>query len=88
MIEYLNEPVTVELRYYESQKTRPLAFIWRGHRYQIESWGRESAEIRDGKAAQCYLVQTAHLETWELCQDNETAQWVLVRHWAAGHRVV
>jgi hypothetical protein len=88
MVEYINEPVSVEVRFYESQNARPLAFVWKGHRYQIESWGRDNAVIREGRAVQCYLVQTAHQETWELCQDKETAQWVLARHWAERYRVV
>ncbi len=88
MVEFINEPVSVEVRLHSSQQARPLAFLWRGHRYEIESWGREGAEIRDGRAVHCYLVQTAHLDTWELCQDKETAQWLLVRHWAGTYRVV
>ena len=87
MVEYINEPVSVEVRMRQRQPARPLAFIWQGRRYQIESWGRENVETRDGRSLHCYLVQTAHYESWELCQDKETAQWVIARHWAGRCRV-
>jgi len=66
----------------------PLAFVWRGRRFPIESWGRESTEVQGGRTVHCYLVQTAGLETWELCQDIETVQWALIRHWARKYRIV
>jgi len=88
MVEFVNEPVSVEVQLSHDGKPRPLAFVWRGRRFQVDSWGRESTETRDGRAAYCCLVQTASLETWELCQDTETMQWTLVRHWAGKHRAV
>jgi hypothetical protein len=88
MIEFINEPVTVEVRVQAGGTARPLGFVWHGHRYQIESWGRESDETREGRVRHCYLVQTPGPETWELCQDTETAQWTLVRHWAGKYRTV
>jgi len=88
MIEFINEPVSIEAQPRRDETVRPLAFLWRGHRFQIESWGRESLETRDGRAVRCHLVQTAGPETWELCQDGETAQWTLTRHWARKYQVV
>lgn len=88
MLEFINEPVSVEVQLYQEEKVRPRAFLWRGRRFQLESWGRESTEIRDGHTVHCYLVQTAGPETWELCQDTETAQWTLTRHWASRFTVV
>jgi hypothetical protein len=88
MLEFINEPVTVEVRVPPDGTVRPLAFVWRGRRLQIESWGRESTETRDGRTLHCYLIQTPGPETWELCQDTETAQWLLARHWAERYRAV
>ncbi len=88
MVEFVNEPVTVEVRLRRDGTARPLAFEWRGRRFQIESWGRQSTETREGMAVRCHLVQTAGLETWELCQNKETSQWILTRHWVTGHRTV
>jgi len=88
MVEFVNEPINVEVQLRPDGTPRPLAFVWRGRRLQITSWGRQSAEAQDGRSSQCHLVQTADLETWELCQDTDTAQWTLVRHWAHQRRAV
>jgi hypothetical protein len=86
MVEFIREPVSVEVQLRRDGTVRPMAFGWRGHRYEIESWGRESRETSEGNAVHCYLVQTAGFTTWELCQDVEAAQWTLVRRWAGRHR--
>jgi PncC family amidohydrolase len=88
MLEFIDELVSVEVHVLPDGSVRPLAFVWQGHRYQIESWGRESTETRDGRTLRCYLIQTAGPQTWELCQDTETAQWTLTRHWADKYRAV
>ena len=88
MLEFINELVSVEVLLDGENAVRPRAFVWRGRRFHIESWGRESIGTRDGCPCHCYLVQTGDLETWELCQDTETAQWTLTRHWASRHRAV
>jgi hypothetical protein len=85
MVEFINEPVSVEAKARHDGVFLPLAFVWRGRRYQIESWGRESAEVREGRSVHRYMVQSTNLETWELCLDTETAQWTLTRHWARKH---
>jgi hypothetical protein len=88
MLEFINEPVSVEIRVLPDGTVRPLAFVWHAQRYQIESWGRQSDETREGHRVRCHLVQTSGAETWELCQDTETAQWTLARHWADTYRAV
>ena len=88
MLEFINEPVSVEVRLRQGETVSPLAFLWRGRRFQIESWGRESVKTWEGRTVHCYLVQTAGPETWELCRDTETAQWTLTRHWATKVQIV
>lgn len=88
MLKYVNEPLNVEGHRTAEGTFRPLAFTWQGRRYSIESWGRESTKENGGTTVRCYLVQTAGGETWELCQDKETAQWTLTRHWAVRSRIV
>jgi hypothetical protein len=88
MVEFINEPVSVEVRLRLDETALPLAFVWRGRRFQIESWGRESTEMQDSRMVHRYLVQSKGLETWELAQDIETAQWTLVRHWARKYQMV
>jgi hypothetical protein len=83
MVEFINAPVSVDLHIRKDGTVLPLAFSWRFHHYRIESWGRENSETAEGRTRHCYLVQTPGLVTWELCQDVETAQWHLVRRWAA-----
>jgi hypothetical protein len=88
MLELINEVVGVEVRVRGNETALPLAFVWRGQRYDIESWGRESSKMEGGRALHCHLVQTPGGDTWELCQDVEMARWTLVRHWAGRYRTV
>lgn len=81
-VQFVNEAISVEVMPRQAGESRPLAFVWRGRRLQIESWGRDGSETLRNRAVHCHLVQTVGFETWELCQDIETAQWTLVRHWA------
>jgi hypothetical protein len=88
MLEFINEPVSVEVRLHEDGSVIPFAFMWRGRRLQVESWGRESSETMDnGRTVRGYLVQTAGQETWQLRLDTEAAQWTLARHWAPSYQV-
>lgn len=82
MVEFVNEPLIVQTELRKNEMIRPVAFLWRGKRFQIEAWGRESTQELESQAVHCYLVQTAGAETWELCHDREKAQWTLARHWA------
>lgn len=82
VLAFINEPVSVKLREHRGTTLLPTAFVWRGRRFEIDSWGRQSAKVQGGQPFQCHLVQTADRQTWELCQDEETAQWTLTRHWA------
>lgn len=88
IFEVLNEQVSVEVRVRENGSVLPTAFAWRSRRYQVTSWGRESAHTTGRPGIYCYLVQTTGPETWELCYDTETAQWTLARHWAARPQAV
>jgi hypothetical protein len=88
MVEFVGEVVGVEVQLRGDGTARPLAFLWGGRRLQIEAWGRERTEEGNDGARRCYLVQTAGPETWELCQDLETAQWTLTRHWAKQYGAV
>ena len=88
MFELVNEPVSVELQLRRDGMPRPLAFAWRGRRYEVTSWGREGTVTRGDREVHCYLVQTGGFESWELCRDVETAQWTLARHWARKYRAV
>lgn len=87
MVEFVNEPVDVEIRVRSNGTGRPLAFVWRGRRYEVESWGREAHEEREGRAVRCHLVQTAGAGTWELCRDAETGVWTLTRRWPPERRL-
>lgn len=82
-VSFVNKPVSVEVLLREDGTSRPVAFVWRGQRLQIESWGREGTKTSHGRSLRCFLVQTAGHQTWELCQDIETAQWVIARRWSA-----
>jgi hypothetical protein len=88
MIEFINEPVAVEGQIRPDQTMRPLAFVWHSRRYAVLSWGREATKTQEGRTMNCHLVRTAGFETWELCQDTETAQWTLTRHWARKYGIV
>ena len=86
-LSFVNEPAAVEVGHRRDGTVVPLAFVWQGRRYEIESWGRENEKVAGERAVRCYLVQTAGAETWELCLDKETAQWTILRRWAGRFRV-
>jgi hypothetical protein len=88
MVEYINEPVAVEVQLRPDGAVKPLAFVWHGRRFQVQSWGRETEETHEGRAVRRYMVQTAGPQTWELCQEIETAHWTLARRWAGSTRTV
>ena len=88
MLDFVREPVSVEVRIRPDGTGLPLAFVWQGRRYEIVSWGRESSETQEGRDVRCYLVQTAGPQTWELCLDLEMGQWILNRRWPGKPRVV
>jgi hypothetical protein len=88
MLEFMDEPVDVEVQVRSDGTVRPLAFVWHERRYEIQSWGRESDQERDGREVHCFLVQTAGPETWELCRDVELTRWTLARRWSTGQRLV
>jgi nicotinamide-nucleotide amidase len=85
--EFVNETVSVEIQLRRDETVRPVAFVWRGQRFKIASWGRESTKEQNERTLHCHLVQTSGGETWELCQDTEAAQWTLTRHWAGKLRI-
>jgi hypothetical protein len=90
MIEFVDQTVNVEVRLRKDGTAVPLAFAWNRRRYEVVSWGRVNTKSKgEGEGThRCHLVQTAGPETWELCQDTETAQWTLTRHWARDPRIV
>lgn len=88
MVEFIDEPVSVDVQVRSDGTATPFGFAWRSRHYRIESWGRQRTETKDSRTRRCYLVQTAGGETWELCRDMETAQWRLVRHWGSGPQAV
>ena len=88
MVEFIDEAVSVETQLRRDGMSRPTAFLWRGRRFQITSWGREGATTREGRACTYHLVQTPDLESWELCQDTETGGWTLARRWPRERRAV
>lgn len=81
MVEFLDEPVDVEVQIRSGAGSRLMAFTWQGRRYQITSWGREEDREQDGRHLHCLLVQTAGPETWELCREAESGRWLLARRW-------
>lgn len=88
MVEFVNEPVMVEAQPRPDQPPRPLAFVWRGMRYAVASWGREGAETHDGETFYCYLVQTEGAETWQLCRHEADGTWMVRRRWPRGPQAV
>jgi hypothetical protein len=87
-MEFINETVSVEVYARPEGGVRPLAFRWGERRYEIQSWGREATRTVSGRDMRCHLVQTAGPETWELCRDLETGQWILSRRWPSNYQVV
>jgi nicotinamide-nucleotide amidase len=81
MVEFLDEPIDVELHARSGGPGRPSAFSWQGRRYEITSWGREEDREQAGRPMHCLLVQTAGPETWELCREADGGRWLIARRW-------
>lgn len=81
MVEFLGEPIDVEIQVRAGGKSRPVAFSWQGRRYEITSWGREEDREQGARPMHCLLVQTAGPETWELCREADGNRWLLSRRW-------
>jgi len=79
--ETVNQPVLVEARFLPDGRVQPIAFKWREHTRRVVDHGREWDETLEGTTWHCYLVQTAHHETFELRLDDDEARWVLARAW-------
>lgn len=88
MLQFINEPVFVSSTQDKHGTPMPQTFAWQGRTHTITAWGRSDVKMCDDRRIRCHMVQTSDLETWELCQDAETAQWTLMRHWAARGRIV
>jgi hypothetical protein len=87
MVEFVDEAVGVETRLRQDGMAVPNAFLWRGRRYQITSWGRESATMCDVRACCCHLFQTDGLVGWGMGQDLTTGGWTLFPRWPRKQRV-
>jgi len=88
MIEFIDEPVGVDVQMHPDGTVIPLGFTWHTHHLKIGSWGRQRIGTHDGRRHHFYLVQTLDGDTWELGRDAETAQWRLMRHWAVRHTMI
>jgi hypothetical protein len=88
MVEFLSEPAMVETQPRREGPPRPVAFVWRGLRYVVASWGREGEETYDDDAFYCFLVQTEGPETWQLCRHEADGVWIVRRRWPRGPQAV
>lgn len=77
----LDEPVAVQVRFSADGRVRPTAFLWRGQRHALVSWGRQWTAESDDGAWRCFLVQTVNGDAAELRWNQRTHQWWLVRIW-------
>jgi hypothetical protein len=85
-VEFINETILVEIRLRPAGDVVPLAFTWRGRRYQVTGMGRQWQEDgAAGHAWQCYLVQAGDADTFELRSEPATGQWLLARAWRSRH---
>ena len=79
--EMVDQPILVEAHFGPDGRLQPAAFKWQGQIRRIVDHGREWDEAVEGTTWHCYLVQTAHHETFELRLDEAGARWVLARAW-------
>ena len=68
-------PIAVEARFNPDGSLQPLAFEYKGRRYQPLSHGRQWEQ--DGRKH--FLVMTPGREVFEICYLPSQAQWRLVR---------
>jgi hypothetical protein len=73
-MQFVNQPVPVEVRISAEGTPQPIAFAWASRRYQIASYGRTWVE--DG--VRCFLVMTPLNEIFELRLLTD-GRWILTR---------
>lgn len=84
--EYVNEPVTVQLRAVQRGRpmdagAQPVAFRWRGHTYSLAGLGRQWEEEDQDQVRRCFLAETANGDIVDLRWSTDTDQWRLWRIW-------
>jgi hypothetical protein len=72
-----NEVVTVEAHLLPNGKVQPIAFTWRGRRWQVSGLGRQWDDA-DGRHV---LVTTPDQSRFELCLASDQGSWQLLRAW-------
>ena len=75
------QPVTVELPAGGGRDALPVAFWWRGRRYDLAGYGRRWQAGETGEPWQCHLAQTRTGDTVELRRHQHTGEWQLARAW-------
>lgn len=76
-MEFLHEPVAVEVYFEQDGHLRLRNFFWEGSIYQVSAMGRS---WREGKYYH-FLVMTSLGETFELTLDTEKLRWWIERKW-------
>jgi hypothetical protein len=80
-MEFINQPVLVEMRFLPDGQVQPRAFRWRNQVHPIVDVGRQWQEQADETTWHCYLVRTVDGSTFELRLDEAGARWLLARAW-------
>ncbi len=80
-VEFIDQPVSVEIRLLPDGQAEPVAFAWQRRRLVITSIGRRWQETGERFHHHHYLVQTAGSDVFELQMDTTTGEWRLLRAW-------
>ncbi|HTK30389.1 MAG TPA: hypothetical protein VL332_00375 [Candidatus Saccharimonadaceae bacterium] len=85
MFESLNDPVDV-LTSFVDGRMEPLRFRWNGRVVRIARitgrWSRREGQ----NVIQCFAVEGASEESFELCYDARRPSWTLSRAWRTAGR--
>ncbi len=80
MFESLNDTVDV-LTAFVDGKVQPLRFRWKGRILRVRKvtgrWSRQEGQ----RVIQCFAIECAGSESYELCYDPRGPRWILSRAW-------
>jgi len=81
MMRFVEQPVSVEARFEADGTITPLAVLWEGQYWPIESVGRRWEEGDPPHRRRCFLVMLPTRCTLELKLDTATLRWTVTRVW-------
>ena len=79
--DFINEPISVDLRISPDGQALPSSFVWRERKVAVCDVGRTWREESEGGFRTSWLVRSPHGVAYELQHDPIQGTWMLLRVW-------